>query len=136
MRKVLAALLMLFCLVSSIPLVRANPVGANEGISHLYPVLVILIVALASSVIFLIRNKQHIKHGIIYLITLSCWISYTGVTIYGYSHFLITAIGSRITPFGYITMGVTYLSMSITIVAIAYSGFLIRKKSKTANLKA
>ncbi len=135
MGKVLAVLLMLFCFVLSIPLVQANPVGAQEGLSELYPVLVILIVALASFVVFLIRNKQHFKHGIIYLVMFSCWISYIAVSIYGYTNFIITAIGQRITTFGYITMSITYLTMAITIIAVVYSGFLINKKFKNTNFK-
>jgi len=126
MRKVLAVLLMLFCLMLALPLVSANPVPDFKHTSAFaasYVALVILLIAIASSAIFLVRRKKLIKQSLLYLLALSCWVAFLIVTIYGSTHYLA--------EFGYVTYAITYMTMAATIVAITYSGYLIIRRAKS-----
>jgi hypothetical protein len=124
MKKVLASLLMLFCSISVLPLLSANPIPDFKdppSYAASFVALTLLVMVIASFAVFLIRRKGLIKQSLLYLLALSCWVAYFAVAI---------AIGRRITQFGYITYAITYITMATTLVAIAYSGYLIRRRTK------
>ena len=133
MRKVLAAMLMLSSLASAIPLVGANPVPDFKHTSAYaasYVALVILVIAIVDSAVFLVGRKKVTKQSLLYFLALSYWVTYLVTAIYGGTYSVAIAIGSRITAFGYGVMAVTYLTMAFTLVAIAYSGYLLGKRLK------
>ena len=124
-------MLLLFWLASTVPLVTANPVPDfkhTSAYSASYVALIISIAAIASSAIFLVRRKKVTKESLLYLLALSCWVSYFVTAIYGGTYSVAVAIGHKITGFGYVTMVIIYLTMIITLIAIAYSGYLIIKR--------
>ena len=133
MRKVLALMLMLFVLASAVPLVGANPAPGFKNTSAFaasYIALVIFLVVIANSVVFLIRRKKVAAQSLLYLLALSCWVSYFVIAIYGGTYSVTEAIGRRLTEFGYVTLAINYTTMIVTSVAIAYSGYLIIRRKK------
>lgn len=134
MRKVLAVMLMLFCLISALPLVSANPIGGfrdTSAYASSYVALIILVIVVVDFAIFLVRRKKFTKQSFLYLSAISCWISYLAILIYGSTYFFMIALGPRITTYGYIYLSITYITMATTLVAIAYSGiYLIRRRGK------
>jgi len=134
MRKVLAVMLMLFCSISALPLVSANPVPSFKDTSAYaasYVALIILVIVIADFAIFSVRRRRLTKQSLLYLSVFSCWVSYLVTVIYGSTYPIMIAIGPRITTFGYISIAITYITMAITLVAIGYSGiYLIRIRSK------
>ncbi len=138
MRKVLALMLMLFCLlfylISTIPLVNANPVpdfNHTSAYAASYVALVILVIAIIDSAIFLARRRKFTKQSLLYLLVLSCWETYIVAANYSGTYHVIIAIGNKITTSGYIIMAITYSTMIVTLVAIVYSGYLISKRLKS-----
>ncbi len=129
MRKVLAIVLVLFCLFLALPFVSANPYSPAQlqsELSPLYVALVLLAMSIFGSTIFLVRRKRVTKQSFLYLIVLSFWFSLLAVYTVALAsyHFIVFApqlIVLSMAAFGYMTMG-------ITLLAIAYSGYLIRKK--------
>ncbi len=135
-RKLLLAAIAIIT-VSAIPLVSANPVPDFKHTSAFvasHVALVILVVAIVDSAIFLVRRKKLAKQGLLYLSALSCWVTYLVTRIYGGTYSVATAIGNRITAFGFVAIAVTYLTMAVTLVAIAYSGYLIGKRVSRVSL--
>lgn len=134
MRKVLAVMLMLFCSILALPLVSANPVPGFKHTSAYaasYVALIILVIVIADFAIFSVRRRRITKQSLLYLSAFSCWVSYLATTIYGGTYYVMIAIGPRITPFGYISIAITYITMATTLVAIGYSGiYLMRRRSK------
>lgn len=133
MRKVLAVMLMLFCLISALPLVSANPVNIKHTSAYAasYVALIILVIVIADFAIFSVRRKKLTKQSLLYLSAFSCWVSYLTIVIYGSTYPFMIALGPRITTFGYISIAISYITMAITLVAIGYSGiYLIRRRSK------
>ncbi|HLN45803.1 MAG TPA: hypothetical protein VK209_08865 [Candidatus Sulfotelmatobacter sp.] len=134
MRKVLALMLMLFCLASTIPLVYANPIPDfkhTSAYAAVYVAFFILVIAIIDSAIFLVRRKKVTKQSFLYLLALSFWEIYVVTIIYGGTYSIAIAIGNRITVFGYVTMIITYSTMIVTLIAIVYSGYLINKRLKS-----
>jgi hypothetical protein len=133
MKKVLAIMLMLFCFILELPLVSANPIGgfrSTPAYAASYVALIILVIVIADFAIFLVRRKKFTKQSLLYLITISCWISYLAILIYGSTYSILIALGQRITTFGYISITVTYITMAITLVSIGYSGYYLIRRSK------
>jgi hypothetical protein len=135
MRKVLAVMLMLFCLISALPLVSANPIEPyfkhTSAYAASYVALIILVIVIADFAIFSVRRKKLTKQSLLYLSVFSCWVSYLAIVIYGSTYPIMIALGPRITTFGYISIAISYITMATTLVAIGYSGiYLIRRRSK------
>jgi hypothetical protein len=134
MKKVLAIMLMLFCLLLTLPLVSANPVGgyrSTPAYPASYVALIILVVVIADFAIYSVRRKKLTKRSLLHLSAISCWISYLAILIYGSTFSIMISLGQRITTFGYISIIITYITMGTTIAAIGYSGYyFIRRRNE------
>ncbi len=126
-----ALLLMLFCLISLIPLVSANPSpsfpGINSQLVFPYTAIAILSVALTDFAIYLIRRKNINKHNYLQILTLSLIISLLVSSLILTSSEHITSASwiltlNALTVFAYSTMAVTLVTIAESLL------YLIRVK--------